>query len=191
MGRRFNPPPGWPSAPSPQWLPGRHWRPDPSWPAPPSGWRLVVSDSLRDRLRASGSREHRWRLLGVGILLAASCFAAYWGWLGWDSTYQVDPRTGVSSGPYEPWQVQGCVLTLAAVALVGGFARRAWAAIALMPLAFTVAWSIPASSDETGLWGVGASLIFVGMSLGVPLLALPASHLRERFHRRPRGRLPR
>lgn len=187
---RFNPPPGWPPAPSPEWLPGRGWQPDPSWPDPPPGWPLVVGQDLRGKRRACGVREHPWRVLAVGILLVASCFAAYWGWLGWDHAYQVDPDTGVSSGPYEPWQVAGCVLSLAVVALACGLAGQPWAAVVVMPFAFTVAWSIPASRDETGLWGVGAIMIFIGMSLGALILAWPASRLRERSRRPPRNRPP-
>lgn len=41
MAVRFNPPPGWPPAPS-GWQPPPGWRPDPSWPAPPPGWQLWV-----------------------------------------------------------------------------------------------------------------------------------------------------
>jgi hypothetical protein len=55
----------------------------------------------------------------VGALgIAAAAVAAYWGWLGWDTEYRVDPVTHVESGPYEAWQVIGCVLTLVVVAAV-------------------------------------------------------------------------
>jgi hypothetical protein len=40
---RFNPPPGWPSAPA-GWVPPPGWQPDPSWPEPPAGWQLWVDD---------------------------------------------------------------------------------------------------------------------------------------------------
>lgn len=43
MGLRYNPPPGWPSAPE-GFSPEPGWRPDPSWPSPPPGWQLWVSD---------------------------------------------------------------------------------------------------------------------------------------------------
>jgi hypothetical protein len=190
MARRFNTPPGWPRPPSPEWLPGPGWRPDSSWPDPPPGWSFLIEKSLRDKLKIFHRREHPWRLLAVVILLALTCFAAYWGWLGWDHTYQVDPRTGITSGPYEPWQVVGCVLSLAAVALTAGLITRAWAAMVVMPLAFTVAWSIPASSDDTGLWGVGAIMILIGTSVGVPIVALPGAQLREYLQRRRSKRLP-
>jgi len=184
VARRFNPPPGWPPAP-PNWLPGPDWPPDPAWPTPPPGWPLVIEENLRDKLTRSD--VHPWRLLAAGTLLAAACFAAYWSWLGWDHTYQTDPTTGITSGPYEPWQVAGCALTLAAIALTGGLAKQAWTTLVVMPLAFTVAWSIPAStSDGDGLWTVGAILIFGGMVLGALAVALPATYLREHLQRRNR-----
>ncbi len=99
------------------------------------------------------------------------------------------PTTGITSGPYEPWQVAGCALTLtlAAVALTGGLAKQAWTTLVIMPLAFTVAWSIPAStSDGNGLWPVGAILIFGGMVLGALAVALPATYLRQHLQRRNR-----
>lgn len=43
MTARFNPAPGWPSAPQ-GWLPPAGWQPDPSWPAAPEGWPLLVHD---------------------------------------------------------------------------------------------------------------------------------------------------
>lgn len=119
----------------------------------------------------------RQTVITVG-LLAAGCFAAYWAWLGWDNTYQTDPQTGVASGPYETWQVAGCVLTLAAIAITAGIARRATLAVATMPPAFTAAWAIPAAAeDETGLYGVGAIMILVGMLAGSAVLALGSQHL--------------
>ena len=43
MGLRFNPPPGWPSAP-PGFVPPPGWQPDPSWPPVPEGWQFWVPD---------------------------------------------------------------------------------------------------------------------------------------------------
>lgn len=115
-------------------------------------------------------------LLSTGVL-ASGCFGAYWGWLGWDHTYQTDPQTGIASGPYETWQVIGCVLTLAAIAIAAGIAQRGKVAVMTMPLAFTLAWAIPAAAeDESGLFGVGAVLIFVGMLAASAVLALASQH---------------
>jgi len=41
--RRFNPAPGWPDAPAPDWLPPDGWAPDPSWTPAPEGWPLTVT----------------------------------------------------------------------------------------------------------------------------------------------------
>jgi hypothetical protein len=38
---RFNPPPGWPTAPA-GWTPPAGWQPDLSWPPAPPGWQLWV-----------------------------------------------------------------------------------------------------------------------------------------------------
>jgi hypothetical protein len=40
---RFNPPPGWPPAPT-GWIPPSGWQPDPSWPPAPAGWPLWVQN---------------------------------------------------------------------------------------------------------------------------------------------------
>ncbi|MFD0483907.1 hypothetical protein ACFQ46_15000 [Kineococcus sp. GCM10028916] len=42
MAARFNPAPGWPSAPA-GWLPPAGWKPDPGWPPAPAGWPIVVN----------------------------------------------------------------------------------------------------------------------------------------------------
>lgn len=120
----------------------------------------------------------------VAVLLAGACFGAYWGWLGWDQTYQRDPVTGVASGPYEPWQVVGCAVFLALVAAVAGLARQAAVAMVVMPIAFTLAWSIPAqASDDSGLWGVGAVMILIGMAVGVCVVTLVSTFVRNRLSR--------
>ena len=44
IGKKFNPPPGWPKPPS-SWKPPKGWLPDPDWPEMPEGWELWVSDT--------------------------------------------------------------------------------------------------------------------------------------------------
>ena len=108
-------------------------------------------------------------------------------WLGWDQQYQRDPVTGQPSGPYESWQVVGCATTLAVMALLAGATARRGLAVVVLPLAFTLAWSIPtARSDETGLWLVGAVGILVGTLTGTAALASTSAAVRQRVgHRRP------
>lgn len=50
MGYRFNPPPGWPPAPS-DFTPPPGWQPDPSWPPVPPGWQLWVEDGTLPPMR--------------------------------------------------------------------------------------------------------------------------------------------
>ena len=111
-------------------------------------------------------------LAAGALLLAALTVLTWYAWLGWDHEYQIDPVTGVASGPYEANQVIGCVLTLLGLALAAGVLVHPWVPLAVMPLAFTVAWSVDAAGeDETGLWGVGAIMLLVGLSAGAAVLA--------------------
>jgi hypothetical protein len=99
-------------------------------------------------------------------VLAALTAGTWFAWLGWDNGYQSD-SAGHQSGPYEAWQVAGCVVTLAAVAALASTQVRPWLVSAVMTVAFTVTWSVDAAShDETGLWGVGAMLVLAGMAIG-------------------------
>jgi hypothetical protein len=125
--------------------------------------------------------SRRWtRVLGVPGLAVLSV-AAWSLWLGWDHEYQTDPATGVSSGPYEAWQVAGCVLSLVAIAIVGGLLLGPWLVVPTMTVAFTGAWSASAAStDDTGLWVVGAGLVFIGLALGSAALSFGASMVRKR-----------
>lgn len=128
--------------------------------------RRVTTTPTRP-LAGHGRTATRYALVAV---LSAAC---WFGWMGWDRQYQTDPVTGVSSGPYEVWQVAGCVVSLPVVAVLavrvlGG--RRAVAAVAA---AFTLAWvATTAPSDGSGLWLVGAVLVLLGTAAGVGLVAL-------------------
>jgi hypothetical protein len=105
--------------------------------------------------------------------LAGLTVAMWWAWLGRDARYQVDPATGATSGPYQVWQVVGCVLCLAVVAIVGGMLLPSWVVAVSMTIAFTVAWSIAASvRDDSGMWPVGAFLVLMGMAIGSTVLSL-------------------
>lgn len=96
----------------------------------------------------------------------------WWAWLGWDTEYQFDPSTQTYSGPYEAWQVIGCGLTFAAVAVAAALLLPPWLVTLVMPIAFTIAWSVRAAgSDDTGLWGVGAVLVLIGTAMSAAVLA--------------------
>jgi len=114
------------------------------------------------------------------VVLAALTVAGWWAWLGWDTEYTVDPVTRSSSGPYEAWQVIGCVVTLLALAVGASLLLRPWTVIATMTVAFTVPWAVSAaSSDDSGLWLVGAVLVAVGMAGATAIAAFTARALRR------------
>ncbi|MFI1194264.1 hypothetical protein ACH4T9_13535 [Micromonospora sp. NPDC020750] len=109
----------------------------------------------------------RTRALLGGLVLAVATVAVWWAWIGWDTEYTVDPVTDSVSGPYDVWQVVGCVLSLAVVAAVGGWVLSPWLVAPVMTVAFTVAWAWrAATSDDSGLWAVGAVLVLLGMAAG-------------------------
>jgi hypothetical protein len=132
----------------------------------------------------------RYTLGAIGT--AAATVAAWWAWLGWDTETEIDPVTLHESGPYEPWQVIGCVLTLAALAVVAGLLIPPWLVALAMTIAFTGAWSVGAiASDESGLWLVGAIGVLVGTAIGSTVLSVVAwavrGALRGRRGNRPQG----
>lgn len=120
----------------------------------------------------SGSTRHR-QVLGafvVAVLAAGLWFA----WMGWDSTYQTDPVTHEVSGPYQAWQVIGCGVSLI-ILLVGALLLkvRPIVACSALTVAFTAAWTVTAAArDDSGLFVVGAFLLFVGLALGCALVSL-------------------
>ncbi|GAA2859326.1 hypothetical protein Acy02nite_23410 [Actinoplanes cyaneus] len=116
--------------------------------------------------------------VAVAVLAALSWF----GWMGWDVQYQTDSDTATVSGPYEAWQVIGCALTLLAV-FAGAVAfgvRPVFVSVALT-VAFTAAWTVTAASqDDTGLYGVGTVLLFLGLGLATLIASVIATAIRNR-----------
>jgi hypothetical protein len=120
----------------------------------------------------------------VGVLAVAVGSALSWlAWMGWDHQYQVDPATGVSSGPYEAWQVIGCAVSLLALfvgALLAGV--RPLPACAALTLAFTAAWTAQAASaDDTGLYAVGMIMLLVGLSVATTVVSVVTLVLHGRW----------
>lgn len=121
------------------------------------------------------------RTVAQVVLLAVLTAACWWGWLAWDDEYQIDPKTGSASGPYEAWQVIGCVLCLLMIAVVAALRLHAIAVVATMTVSFTVAWTLTAAgADDTGLFGVGAILVFIGMACSTTLVASLVGAFRPR-----------
>ncbi len=109
----------------------------------------------------------------LAALVAVASASCWWAWCAWDTTYQVDPVTGLARGPYQSWQVTGCILSLIALTAAAAHKLSTPVVVLAVTLGFAVAWSVTAAStDETGLWAVGAILVTVGLALGTALVAL-------------------
>ena len=118
----------------------------------------------------------------AAVLLAVGAYLAYVAWLSWEHVFQIDPATGRYGGPYEAWQVMGCAATLAVLVLAVGAFHHPVLALVIVPIIFTVTWSIPAARyDVTGLWLVGAFLVLMGTATGTAALAFAADALRSRM----------
>ncbi|MGK5441667.1 hypothetical protein ACSNN7_07555 [Micromonospora sp. URMC 105] len=121
------------------------------------------------------------RALVAALVLAVAAVATWGAWLGWDTGYTTDPETGAVSGPYQAWQVAGCVLTLALITAVAGWRLRPWLVAPVLTVAFTAAWTVhAASTDDSGLWAVGAGLVLVGTGLGTTVVSTVAHLLGRR-----------
>lgn len=122
------------------------------------------------------------RSLLTAVALAALAVGTWWAFLGTDTTRDVDPVTGSTTGPYEAPQVIGCAVVLAGLVAAGVFVRLpAWLAVTAVALPFTAAWSLnAATSDDSGLWVIGGVLVLVGTVGGGALVAGLTRALRKR-----------
>ena len=120
-------------------------------------------------------------LLGP-VVLALATVATYFAFLGRDRTMDLDPATGVESGPWSTAQVAGCLGTLLVLLVIAVLLRvPPLVAAAVTTVAFTVAWTVPAAADdETGLFMVGAIGIFLGMAAGTAVVALLTARIARR-----------
>jgi hypothetical protein len=101
-----------------------------------------------------------WQLMAfVGIALTA--MVAWYGWLGWDQTLDQHPDSS-TSGPYEPWQVTGLVVTLLVPIAWAATRRYSPAAVAGTTIGLTAAAFYDWSDDESGLFIVGVGMIMIG-----------------------------
>lgn len=124
--------------------------------------------------------------LGAVILVALLSAGLWVGWFAWDTEYQYDAGTGQMTGPYEIWQGVGAFGIGIVVAGVAHRLLHPVIAMLVMSASFTVAWSVTASGDETGLWLVGAFLVAFGSAVGAVVLLSIAGGL-DSFLRRRTG----
>lgn len=130
---------------------------------------------LQMRAQASQNVQRAGSSGWAVVLLTALTALIYVALLGWDSRRDVNPVTRELSGPYEPWQVIGVVVALASLVGIATWLRHTLAAIVVIPVVFTVCWSLGAARDPgvigANLWPIGAALVAVGSLLGALLVA--------------------
>lgn len=114
-----------------------------------------------------GSMPQNSYLVALLTFVIAALTTATWWTLGRDTTHEVDAATGAVTGPYEAPQVIACVVVLVGLAVIAALVLPAWLAVLAVSLPFTAAWSLhAASTDDSGLWAVGAILVLVGTLVG-------------------------
>ena len=110
-------------------------------------------------------------MAALSTFIIAALTTATWWTLGRDTTRDVDPVTGDVTGPYEAPQVIACVVVLVGLVVIGALLLPAWLAVLAVSLPFTAAWTLQASStDDSGLWAVGAVLVLVGTLVGATIV---------------------
>ncbi len=129
------------------------------------------------------------RILNVSVALAVCSAAMWFAWLGWDHEYYL--VDGVAQGPYRPWQVVGCGVSIVVAAVVAyGLVRRVSAVLPLAlsgTLGIAVPWAVDAGrTDESGLWVVGLVLLLAGGFVGLLVVtAVASAFLRPRVAASP------
>ena len=99
---------------------------------------------------------------------------AYLGWLGWDQAKELG-ADGYLHGPYQWWQVIGLVITVVALASIGGRLAHPLLSTFVISVVLTLSWSVDAATgpgmENDGLWPLGSILIAIGSFVGVYLVA--------------------
>ncbi|ANE02951.1 hypothetical protein [Corynebacterium crudilactis] len=114
--------------------------------------------------------------IGLGLLIGFAAGLIVWlAWLSWGGYYT--DAYGQTQGPYRPWQVAACGITMVAATVILGLWTR-WTAsgpfyTALGATAgFSVAWGMDAlPQDETGLSAFGLLLVVMGVGTGLTVVA--------------------
>lgn len=123
--------------------------------------------------------HHVVRLGAAAAALAAFAAGMWFAWLGWDHEYyRVE---GVAQGPYRPWQVVGCAVSIGIAAVLAYLWTRGTWAVFLLAAAGVVGFAVPwtrdaAAADDSGLFVVGLLFLLVGGGVVLTtLLAITAT----------------
>lgn len=117
--------------------------------------------------------SHPRRRSAAVFVVAALLGALVWGaWLGRDHEASYDVVTGTTQYPYVTLQVLGCALTVGVVVALLAAWRHPLVGAGGVGAGFLVAWTVEAgTSDDSGLYLVGALLLAVGLALGTAVAA--------------------
>lgn len=92
----------------------------------------------------------------------------------------VGPAAGTSGGSATPGVI-ACGVALVALVVGGTFAARPLLVAPAVALPFTAVWAwLAATSDDSGLWVVGAVLALVGSIIGTSVVAAITAAVRRR-----------
>ena len=110
------------------------------------------------------ARTGRLALIALLTVLAA---ATWFAWLGWDTTYDID-ADGNQTGPYEAWQVIGAAVTMLVLTVLGALRLGTLPTALGGGIGFTLGFIVTAATtDDSGLWLVGAVIMAFGVFLAV------------------------
>ncbi|CAM5245107.1 hypothetical protein GCM10010329_54120 [Streptomyces spiroverticillatus] len=121
--------------------------------------------------------------LYTGLALAVAAVALWAAWLGWDQVRDVQPDGG-TTGPYEPWQVIGLVLTLLLPVCWAAYKRLLVGPVLGVAAGLTVAAFYDWSDDASGLFVIGVGMIAVGSLIGTAVVVAVVNGLAENRRRR-------
>ncbi|BAU94582.1 hypothetical protein N24_0320 [Corynebacterium suranareeae] len=141
------------------------------------------------RLAKEMPRSERRPGAVLGLLLGFAAGVIVWlVWLSWGGYYEDD--FGQMQGPYRPWQVVACGVTMVAVTVLLGLWTR-WTASGPFYAAlggtsgFSFAWAMDAlPQDETGLSAFGLLMVIVGVGMGLNVVAAITSICATMWHNR-------
>lgn len=123
----------------------------------------MPTDNERPPVQARARTGHFALVALLAVLAAATWFA----WLGWDTTYDID-ADGNQTGPYEAWQVIGAVLTMLVLTVLGALRLGTLPTALGGGIGFTLGFIVTAATtDDSGLWLVGAVIMAFGVFLAV------------------------
>ncbi|MEH0635151.1 hypothetical protein QBA35_17755 [Streptomyces bottropensis] len=119
------------------------------------------------------------------LVTAVASLTMWAAWLGWDQRRDLHPD-GSSTGPYEPWQVIGLVLTLLVPVVWAASRGHIASAVVGTTAGLTAASFYDWSDDASGLFVIGVMMV----ALGTAAMTTALSFLAASIWRRPQPTAP-